>query len=108
MCDCHSYNKAAGSKPEVILTPPEHFGMTRADGSKQDSICIDACIAHVIQHLWDNDQPTLNCCCGHGKRSPSIILPESSGGATARRVRRLIEQVDQRSFELMSWNLIAV
>lgn len=37
---------------------------------------IDRCIHHIVAALNAGDVPTEACCCGHGKRSGSIILAD--------------------------------
>jgi hypothetical protein len=100
MCNCHSYNWEVGQEPNVILEAPEW--------SHKDTICIDACIASIIQHLWDNGIVTLNSCCGHNKKNPSIVLTESISENYANAVRRIISEVDDREFTLYSWKLTEV
>jgi len=103
MCNCHSYNQDgldSSKSPEVILCPPEelHIG--------KDSICVDACIAHVVAHLWENMIPTLNSCCGHNKEAPRIVLDEKFlDEYKACNIREIISEVDNRNFELFCWQL---
>jgi hypothetical protein len=79
--------------------------MTAPDGKE---ICIDACIADTIQHLWNSGITTLNSCCGHGRLKPSIVLGQSCDHDSADIARHLIQQVDDRDFSLLSWHLIEV
>ena len=64
-CTCHSYNADTGDKDEV--------GLLNQAG---ETVWIDACIAPVIKHLWDNNVHTEGSCCGHNGRfgTPSIVL----------------------------------
>ena len=96
-CKCHSYNADSGETPEVQIQHPQA-------GTK----CIDACIAPVIQHLWDNDVWTIGSCCGHGGEfgSPSIVLGENEDNYT--RIRGLIAERDDRRFELTQWKRVLV
>lgn len=93
-CNCRSYNWEIGEVPERILGYP----------FTGNTVCIDACIAHVLEHLWENGIETLGSCCGHGKDSPSIVLSQDN----AERVRRLIADVDNRQFKLLFWRLVEV
>jgi predicted alpha/beta-fold hydrolase len=73
MCDCKSYNdynNATTGTPEVFLKAP--------DWSSKESICIDACIAEVIQKIWDAGIVTRGCCCGHNKSAPNAIIDGDS------------------------------
>jgi hypothetical protein len=102
-CNCRSYNWEIGETPQVLLTPPEFWN------SEKTQIPIDACIASVVQHLWDNKIVTLNSCCGHGREPrPAIILEQNMSPRRAERIRKLIKQVDDRDFKLMSWKLCEV
>ena len=103
MCKCHSYNKDnpdSEKDMEVILTPPEQLGIGR------DSVCVDACISNVINHLWDSGIATLNSCCGHNKEMPSIVIQSGCNEEIAEIVKRKIAEVDPRQFTIMSWCLV--
>lgn len=41
-------------------------------------VCLDKCMAKPIMSLWAAGLKTLNCCCGHNKDIPSIIIPEDA------------------------------
>ncbi|MFM2589426.1 hypothetical protein [Vibrio sp. TBV020] len=100
MCNCHSYNKDIGDDKEVILHAPKSFGFTNPHG-----VCVDACIAPVIEHLWKKNIITRNSCCGHGRLKPSIIFNESMSYKDAVEIRSIIAEVDDREFDLLSWVL---
>ena len=108
MCDCKSYNHGTGTTPVVVLTPPKEWGLTYGSGGEKGGVCIDACIAPVIQELWDNGIVTKGSCCGHGKRVPSICLENDKDDRYGRKVRGVIKQVDSREFELLTWRLVTV
>lgn len=108
MCERHSYNKNTGSKPEAVLIPPTAFGFTYSSGKEKTKVSIDACIANVIQHLWDKGILTTNSCCGHGKENPSIVMQSGCSKATADTVRKHIAEVDPREFDILAWQLCAV
>ena len=73
MCDCQSYNlpESSGSIPEVILNHDKYFPDTQ-----RPTICVDACIAEVIENLWKAGIRTRGSCCGHNDRPPSVILDD--------------------------------
>lgn len=100
-CNCYSYNLGIGVNQESILKPPSFI-------SEKETICVDSCIAHVIKHLWENKIVTMGSCCGHNMEPPSIVLQAGCGQHNGRHVRALIKEVDDREFELMSWNLIRI
>ncbi|MFK4897368.1 hypothetical protein [Lactococcus petauri] len=106
MCNCYSYNAVCGEDKETELKAPV-IGK---------SIFVDACIAKVIQHLWDNDIWTESSCCGHigadnrpeywGSAGPSIVLGSTVDNYS--RVRELIAEVEDRRFELSQWKRVVV
>lgn len=98
MCNCHSYNWDIGDIPEVILEAPEW--------TSKESICVDACIADVIKYLWDNGVITRGACCGHNKENPSLGLKQNTTKEEAARVRRLIEEVDDRKWVIFAWCIV--
>ncbi len=106
MCNCHSYNWDSKEElgttkaPPLILRPPKEFGFEKTQ------VEIDRCISMVILHLWRNGVVTYASCCGHGKQVPSIILKEMCSPRYARMVAKMIKEVDNRPFELLSWKLI--
>jgi hypothetical protein len=96
MCNCHSYNLGIGEVPEVVMTHP----LTRRE------VSIDACIAHVIRHLWSYHIWTAGCCCGHNRKRPIvelwIRLDDSYSSVVYREwVREIIGEVDDRDWEIV-------
>lgn len=89
----------SGKTPEVLLIPPKDLGIGK------DSICVDACIAEIIKHIWAHGIMTLNSCCGHNKLEPSIILEQGCSEEKALKVKALIAEIDNREFKLLSWKL---
>lgn len=69
-------------------------------------VSIDACIAPVIQHLWNNGVNTAGSCCGHGKEPPSIVLGD--GAENYSQIRQWIKEKDSRWFELSQWKRVLV
>lgn len=95
--NCYSYNGDFGRVKTVQL---QH----KTNGTKS----IDACIAPVIKHLWDNGVWTIGSCCGHGGRfgTRSIVLGENEDNYS--RIRELIKEKDNRYFELSQWKRVIV
>jgi hypothetical protein len=54
-----------GSRVE-LFAPPQ---LARADGR---GICVDACLALEVSHLWAAGVTTTGCCCGHGEQEGYI------------------------------------
>lgn len=103
MCNCKSYNWAIGEDEEAVLTPPEELGLHRGD-----TVFIDACIANVIKHLWDNGIATLNSCCGHNRVAPSIVVQQNCTDDEAENIRQTIAEVDDRDWVILSWKLTSI
>ena len=106
MCKCNTQlgHKDCGTDEEVILTVPEFWDYHK------ETICVDYCLAPVIQHLWDNKIITEGCCCGHNGKygKPSIILQQDSNHRDGRKVAALISEVDDREINLNSWVLTRI
>ena len=51
--------------PERILPHGKYF-----PNSPRQTVCVDSCIADVIEQLWEAGIRTVACCCGHNGRSP--------------------------------------
>ena len=73
-------------------------------------ICMDECIVPVIKALWDAGFETLGCCCGHGAKAPSVIIPEHYGDADVEKMPGVICSVesDGRAWEIYQWKLVKV
>lgn len=80
MCKCKSYNrKVKGAKhPNVILEVPKRLRTKRVDGTEQRTIVVDKCMAKRLVSLWAAGLQTMNCCCGHNKFMPTIIIPDDA------------------------------
>ena len=108
-CECRSYNAQIGFVPTIPLKMPIR---SKPAGEEErvtyKVVSIDACIAPLIQHLWDNGITTGGCCCGHNGKlgQPSIVLGE--GESNFGDIRELIAQVDPRNFELSQWKRVIV
>lgn len=98
--NCKSYNKQYGEVEEVVLPRPSFL----PDGERVNGVPVDACIADVVTHLWQNDIVTLGSCCGHGKEAPSLILAQ--GERNYEDIERLINELDSRHWSLKQWQLV--
>lgn len=98
MCNCQSYNMGGGEVPEVVLRPQD----PALTGGKE-SVCVDACIADVIQSLWGKGLATLGCCCGHGSRTPDVVIPEHSDPGA---YLSAIAEIDSREWNVLRWKLV--
>ena len=89
-CNCNSTNMGMGTEENVVLENP--FGTKK--------VCLDACIAKVIQHLWKNNIGTGGSCCGHNKRKPNIVLTNTNlGREYVDRVLNTIKEIDDRELK---------
>ena len=95
MCNCKSYNQPEEDQIDESVVLPLDDG----------TVCIDKCISKVIKHLWKNDIYTISSCCGHNKRKPSLVFTENLSGIEAYRIKRIIKEIDDRDFDIMSWIL---
>ncbi len=104
MCNCKSYNnfnnKGQAPDKEAILKVPDKF-LHHTNG--RETVCIDACIAHVIQGLWDQGIPTLNSCCGHGKEPPSIVMTDHMDPTA---MLAAISALDDREWVVSRWERV--
>lgn len=97
-CRCRSYNQSAPheSDPEVVLDVPDWAG------SERETICVDACIAHVIRALWEARVWTLGCCCGHnGRFKRSVIVNRPDRERAAAIIRALGDDAT-----ILAWELV--
>lgn len=95
---CYSYNREVGATPEVVLQAPEW--------SSRDTICVDACIAETVKHLWDRGFVTEGSCCGHGFVPPSLVV--SGDISEVARLKEAIKEVDRRYFTIQQWKLVTL
>lgn len=102
MCDCKSYNGDFGTVPEVVIPAPSWLRVSETKRAR--GVCVDACIVHAVQHLWNCGVCTRSSCCGHGQRLPSLVLEDESSAQHAIRVRALLAEVDSREWELLAWH----
>jgi hypothetical protein len=103
-CDCRSVTNEDGTTAPVRLPCPPPVAHTRHH--PEDGIYVDACIAHVVAHLWENGVWTLSSCCGHGRKPPGVVLNDDRYDPA--RLRAVVAQVDDRPFEFWQWQLVRV
>lgn len=100
-CRCRSYNRPdwnpEGDRPEVVVKAPAW--------ADRPTICLDACIADVIQALWTHGMETLGCCCGHGKIGPSVLIASHMDG---QRAHQLLRQLDDRDWTVQQWRVVTI
>lgn len=102
-CNCRSYNRRVGERPEVLLDPPEWLQQYRDHDDPTRPVAIDACIAGVVRAVWDAGHITLGSCCGHNGRVmplPSFVIGHE---ADPDAIRAVIARVDDREWELLQW-----
>lgn len=97
MCDCFSYQTQKGLIGQKILDIRKYF-----PSYHKQKVCIDFCIAEVIEALWKERILTNGSCCGHGKKQPSIVM---ENGDQASKAREVISKIDSRNFKLLAWKL---
>lgn len=61
---------------ECLYFPDHMYESNGGYYTEKDGCTIDPCLVEEIKYLWGNMITTLNCCCGHGKIMPSIIVME--------------------------------
>ena len=67
-CNCQSYNAQGaftGDEPERILPYGKYF-----PEDNRETVCVDACIADVVEGLWEAGVKTSASCCGHTGQAP--------------------------------------
>lgn len=110
MCKCVSSAIGRITKwqtvKQVKLIPPFP---TRPFGGKQTPhkpIYVDACIVKVLKYLWERNIYTKSSCCGHNTHDPSLVVEDNLGEESAKMIRELIAEVDDRDWEICSWKLV--
>ncbi|HEB42040.1 MAG TPA: hypothetical protein ENI08_03410 [Candidatus Dependentiae bacterium] len=92
--DCKSANNPDGKTDAILLKP---FW-----DSKKEFISIDACIVETIKVLWKFKIVTCSCCCGHGRRNPSVVIDEASDAEQAREIFKIF---CSREWDVYQWQL---
>lgn len=113
MCKCVSNNRPEEwqTSPCVRMIPPFPSKPVGGEEIPHKPIYVDACIANVLQAIWDEEIYTLNSCCGHNgmfSEKPSIVFEQNLTKEKADKIREIIKRVDDRDFKLMSWILTEV
>lgn len=88
----------------VVLVLPDYID----PGKENRTITCDACIQEVIKFLWNVEWQTRGCCCGHGERNPSIVIPEGYTDLDALKLKRLLQSIDPRTWDVYQWRLTKV
>lgn len=78
------------------------------EGKEVRTISADKCCVEVLKYLWDNGIDTRGHCCGHGECNPSIIVAENYNRIGIARALILIEEVDDRGWDILQWQLTKV
>ncbi len=109
-CKCISGAIGKPSKWQTVnsakLIPPFP---NRPFGGKQTPhkpVYVDACIANVLEYLWERNIYTKSSCCGHNTQNPSIVVDENLAEENAKMIRKLIAEVDDREWDIHSWKLV--
>lgn len=92
-CHCYSSNSDRGATPNIVLDPRSLFPTTTR------TVSVDACIANVVQELWEAGVWTRGSCCGHGTREASIALNDAMDAPTA----VAILKNDGRVWSIFAW-----
>jgi hypothetical protein len=103
MCNCISYNLPKDSQTvgEVVLEAPEW-------SSKENGVCVDACISKAIKAVWEAGYVTLNSCCGHNEEIPSIIVGEDMTLRDIADIRIIFEFETNEAVKILQWKLTEV
>ena len=59
MCKCNGVEFGSYDNIVTVTAPPQI--------KNKKAICLDACIAREVQHLWSLGIVTTGSCCGHNK-----------------------------------------
>lgn len=96
MCDCISYNqpKPWQKTESRVLDQARHFSDTG-----KPKVCVDACIADVIERLWAAGVRTGGCCCGHNGPPPTVFLYDPQYAETAFEILAS----DHRQWHVIFW-----
>lgn len=101
-CKCNYNPKKEQVNDAVKLECPEWMKKTMKDNMLDDEvIIIDSCMENAIVQIWKDKIITLNCCCGHGNASPTIIVSETQN---IEDVFASIKKVDNRDFGVAKWS----
>ena len=75
MCQC--VNVKMGSYDNQVIVDRPKCMIGRTEGSSNNKICLDKCIAEEVQYLWSMGIRTTGCCCGHNIQSGYIGVIET-------------------------------
>lgn len=91
-------------KNEIVIDLPDDIDTHR----QNRTVCIDACIADAIKHLWAKGYQTLGCCCGHNKANPSVVIADCYGEVEILAIQLELSQIDKRDWDVFQWRLAQV
>lgn len=100
-CDCFDVDMGSYQN-QIELQTPTHMRSIQQIGclTIRETICIDTCIAPMVQALWDSKIITTGCCCGHNKVHGYIgIIADAGQEKLAEKLLHAIAQ-KQRSEKL--------
>jgi len=101
-CESSNMGKIGGNPPIKLKCPTWMENLMKENNlNNAGYISVDNCLKEVILHLWENRIPTLNCCCGHGKENPVIIIPKKEN---IKNVFNCLSKIDNRDFGIGQWN----
>lgn len=60
----------------VTLEAPDRNQLKNWNGDRKTSICVDKCLADEVKYLWSQGIKTTNCCCGHNKLPPTMLVTD--------------------------------
>lgn len=110
MCKCVSSAIGKTTKwqtdKQVKLIPPFPTRPFGGKSTPHKPIYVDACIVKVLKYLWERNIYTKSSCCGHNTQNPSIVVESNLPEESAKIIRKLIAEVDDREWEICSWKLI--
>ncbi|MEA4862695.1 MAG: hypothetical protein VB042_05255 [Victivallaceae bacterium] len=86
MCNCRSYNKQVGQRAERQID--------LCHNGEKHTVCVDACIADLIQEINNAGVVTVGSCCGHsgGDRSGYIQIANNPSPAEIATAKEIIKK----------------
>ena len=78
MCNCKDIKMGSYSNQVLLDVPSFMYPLRDCLGNIKavQKIAIDRCLVPTIKLLWSNGIKTLNCCCGHNRLKPTVIVDE--------------------------------
>ncbi len=110
-CKCISHNQPEDWQTDksIILTPPFPSRPVGEAEIPHKTVCVDYCIAKVIQFLWEKGIYTTGSCCGHNKVNPSVIVSGNKLlSIQVLVIEGIIKALDNRSWDIYEWRLTKI